>query len=73
MQNMEPIMINAFDIIYTKVDEAPELASGSLLPIIKAFVEPAGITIGTKDISLSARILAQFPQYLKPEHQKEKD
>ena len=70
---MEPIMINAFDIIYTKVDEAPELASGSLLPIIKAFVEPAGITIGTKDISLSARILAQFPQYLKPEHQKEKD
>ena len=52
------------DIIYTKVDEAPELASGSLLPIIQAFTAPAGITIGTKDISLAGRILAQFPDRL---------
>ena len=46
------------DIIYTKVDEAPELASASLLPIIQAFAEPAGVTVGTKDISLAGRILA---------------
>ncbi|CUA91703.1 NADP-dependent isocitrate dehydrogenase [Pannonibacter indicus] len=52
------------DIIYTKVDEAPELASASFLPIIKAFAKPAGISIGTKDISLAGRILAAFPQYL---------
>ena len=49
------------DIIYTKVDEAPELASASFLPIIRAFAKPAGITFGTKDISLAGRILAQFP------------
>lgn len=48
------------DILYTKVDEAPELASASLLPIIRAFAEPAGITIGTKDISLAGRVLAAF-------------
>ena len=53
------------DIIYTKVDEAPELASASLLPIIRAFAKEAGIAIGTKDISLAGRILANFPQYLK--------
>ena len=52
------------DIIYTKVDEAPELASASLLPIIRAFAKPAGITFGTKDISLAGRILAQFPDRL---------
>ena len=52
------------DIIYTKVDEAPELASGSLLPIVRAFTEPANIIIGTKDISLGSRILAHFPKYL---------
>ena len=52
------------DIIYTKVDEAPELASGSLLPIIRAFTKPANIMIGTKDISLGGRILAHFPKYL---------
>ena len=52
------------DIIYTKVDEAPELASGSLLPIIRAFTKPANIIIGTKDISLGGRILAHFPKYL---------
>ena len=52
------------DIIYTKVDEAPQLASASLLPIIRAFTKEAGITVGTKDISLAGRILANFPEYL---------
>ena len=52
------------DIIYTKVDEAPELASGSLLPIIRAFLKSSNITIDLKDISLSGRILAKFPSYL---------
>jgi isocitrate dehydrogenase len=41
------------DIIYTKVDEAPELASGFFLPIIQAFTGVAGINVGTKDISLA--------------------
>ncbi|GGF57041.1 isocitrate dehydrogenase, NADP-dependent [Terasakiella brassicae] len=48
------------DIIYTIVDEAPELASGSFLPIIQKFAGAAGIEVGTKDISLAARILALF-------------
>lgn len=52
------------DIIYTKVDEAPELASASLLPIIQRFAAAAGVTIGTKDISLAGRILATFPDHL---------
>ena len=52
------------DIIYTKVDEAPQLASGSFLPIIQAFTKVAGITIGTKDISLAGRIIANFPENL---------
>ncbi|WP_363324485.1 NADP-dependent isocitrate dehydrogenase [uncultured Roseibium sp.] len=52
------------DIIYTKVDEAPELASASFLPIIRAFTKAAGLTIGTRDISLAGRILANFPDYL---------
>ncbi|MBT6882661.1 MAG: NADP-dependent isocitrate dehydrogenase [Rhodospirillaceae bacterium] len=52
------------DIIYTKVDEAPELASASFLPIIRAFAQPAGITFGTKDISLAGRIISQFPDRL---------
>ena len=61
------------DIIYTKVDEAPELASGSFLPIIKMFTAPAGISIGTKDISLAGRILSQFPDHLKPEQRQADD
>ncbi|MBF0584915.1 MAG: NADP-dependent isocitrate dehydrogenase [Magnetococcales bacterium] len=52
------------DIIYTVVDETPQLASGSLLPIIQAFTKVAGISVGTKDISLAGRILANFPEYL---------
>ncbi len=57
-------MNDQIDIIYTKVDEAPELASGSFLPIIQAFTRPAGINVGTKDISLAGRVLAQFPERL---------
>jgi len=61
------------DIIYTKVDEAPELASGSFLPIIQSFAQVAGIKVGTKDISLAGRIIAQFPERLKPEQQQPDD
>jgi isocitrate dehydrogenase len=55
---------NTADIIYTKVDEAPEIASASLLPIVRAFAAAAGVTVGTKDISLAGRIIAAFPEYL---------
>ena len=51
-------------IVYTKTDEAPMLAAHSLLPILKAFSSKAGVEIETKDISLSARVLAIFPDYL---------
>jgi isocitrate dehydrogenase len=51
-------------IIYTKVDEAPALATYSFLPIVESFVKLAGITIETKDISLAGRVLAAFPKYL---------
>ncbi|MEP5341861.1 MAG: NADP-dependent isocitrate dehydrogenase [Algibacter sp.] len=51
-------------IIYTKTDEAPALATRSFLPIVKAFVKSSGINIETKDISLAARILAVFPDFL---------
>ncbi|MFU8780619.1 MAG: NADP-dependent isocitrate dehydrogenase [Kiritimatiellia bacterium] len=51
-------------IYYTKTDEAPALATYSLLPIVQAFAQPAGIRIETRDISLAGRILAQFPEYL---------
>jgi isocitrate dehydrogenase len=52
------------DIIYTKVDEAPELASASLLPIVRFFAQAAGVTVETRDISLAGRILGSFPEYL---------
>ena len=55
------------DIIYTKTDEAPQLASASLLPILKSFLSKADISIGTKDISLAGRILSQFPENLTAE------
>lgn len=51
-------------IIYTKTDEAPALATYSLLPIVKAFAAEAGIDVETSDISLAARILATFPEHL---------
>jgi len=51
-------------VIYTAVDEAPALATYSLLPIIKAYTKGAGFTVETKDISLSGRIIAAFPERL---------
>ncbi len=51
-------------IIYTRTDEAPALATASLLPILRAFAEAAGVEIELRDISLAARILAQFPDRL---------
>lgn len=54
-------------ILYTLTDEAPALATYSLLPIVKAFTDSAGVVVETRDISLSGRIISQFPEYLKPE------
>ena len=54
-------------IIYTHTDEAPMLATYSFLPLIKMFTAPAGINVETRDISLSGRIIAAFPECLKPE------
>ncbi|HEY8330092.1 MAG TPA: NADP-dependent isocitrate dehydrogenase [Pseudomonas sp.] len=51
-------------IIYTFTDEAPALATYSLLPIIQAFTASSGISVETRDISLAGRILASFPEYL---------
>lgn len=51
-------------IIYTKTDEAPALATYSLLPIVKAFTKHSGIAVETRDISLAGRILARFPENL---------
>ncbi len=56
-------------IIYTETDEAPALATYSLLPIIQAFTRSAGVEVETRDISLSGRILANFPEFLE-EHQR---
>src|SRR5690348_3278654 len=65
-------MSKAPTIIYTQTDEAPALATYSLLPIVQAFTKAAGIAVETRDISLSGRILANFSDSLKPE-QKQKD
>ncbi|MBL86155.1 MAG: isocitrate dehydrogenase (NADP(+)) [Winogradskyella sp.] len=54
-------------IVYTKTDEAPALATRSFLPIVQSFTKSSGITIETKDISLAARILAVFPDFLTEE------
>jgi len=61
------------DIIYTKVDEAPELASGSFLPIIQSFAKAADINVGPKDISLAGRIISQFPDKLPADKQQPDD
>lgn len=58
---------NKSKIIYTKTDEAPFLATHSLLPIIESFVSKANIEVQTRDISLAARILSQFPERLSEE------
>ena len=59
--------MTALEIVWTKVDEAPGLATFSLLPIVEAFVGTAGVTMRLKDISLAGRIIATFPEKLKPE------
>ncbi len=61
------------DIIYTRVDEAPQIASTSLFPVIQAFAHQAGVTVGTKDISLAARIIAQFSDRLTDEQKQSDD
>ncbi|RUO81444.1 isocitrate dehydrogenase (NADP(+)) [Idiomarina tyrosinivorans] len=54
-------------IIYTETDEAPRLATYSLLPIIQTFTKAAGVAVETRDISLAGRIISQFPEYLSEE------
>ncbi len=54
-------------IIYTLTDEAPLLATHAFLPIVRTFTAPAGIQVSASDISVAARILATFPEYLTPE------
>ena len=60
-------------IIYTHTDEAPALATYSLLPIIQRFAKPLGISIITKDISVSGRIIAQFSDGLKEDQRQDDD
>jgi len=64
---------NSFKINWTKVDEAPALASYSFLPIAKAFTKSSGVDIVTSDISLAGRILANFSDYLKEDQKIEDD
>ncbi|WP_127113196.1 NADP-dependent isocitrate dehydrogenase [Shimia sediminis] len=61
------------DILYTIVDEAPELASASFLPIIRKFVSAADISVGTPDISLAGRIIATFPENLTDDQRQSDD
>ena len=61
MKNKQPT------IIYTITDEAPALATYSLLPIIRAYTASSGINVDTRDISLAGRIIANFPEYLTEE------
>ena len=53
---------NSPTIIYTETDEAPALATLSLLPIIRTFTNAAGVKVETRDISLSGRVIANFPE-----------
>ena len=57
-------------IIYTLTDEAPLLATYSLLPIVQKFTAPAGIDVVTSDISVAARVIAEFPEFLTDEQKK---
>ena len=54
----------ASKIIWSKIDEAPALATYSLLPIVNAFTKAAGVEVETRDISVAGRIIANFPEYL---------
>ena len=56
--------IDSSTIIYTETDEAPRLATYSLLPIVQAFTKAAGVKVETRDISLAGRIMASFPEFL---------
>ena len=67
MSEITPSIITPATIIYTFTDEAPALATYSLLPIVEAFAGAAGIDVETRDISLAGRILATFPENLTPE------
>ncbi len=60
-------------IIYTHTDEAPALATYSLLPIVQAFTRAAGVVVETRDISLAGRILASFPDRLTPDRRQSDD
>jgi isocitrate dehydrogenase len=60
-------------IIYTLTDEAPALATYSFLPIVQAFTQVAAIAVETRDVSLAGRILAAFPDVLKPEQKQQDD
>ena len=59
--------MNPTRILYTYTDEAPALATYSLLPIVQAFTRAAGVVVETRDISLAGRILASFPDKLPPD------
>lgn len=58
MSNQQPT------IIYTPTDEAPLLATSAFLPIIRTFTAPASVNVVTSDISVSAHILGEFPEYI---------
>src|ERR1700679_2884270 len=60
------IEMSTAKIIYTLTDEAPALATYSLLPIVQAFTRSAGIAVETRDISLAGRVIANFPDDLSP-------
>ena len=63
----------AAKIIYTKVDEAPALATYSFLPIVKAFTKAAGVAVELRDISLAGRIIATFPEHLTAQQKQSDD
>ncbi|RLE25546.1 MAG: hypothetical protein DRJ50_02755, partial [Actinobacteria bacterium] len=60
-------------IVYTHTDEAPALATYSLLPIIEAYAGIAGIAIETRDVSLAGRIISSFPERMTPEQRVDDD
>ncbi|MGI9218336.1 MAG: NADP-dependent isocitrate dehydrogenase, partial [Hydrogenophaga sp.] len=60
-------MTSSSTIIYTLTDEAPLLATSAFLPIVRTFAAPAGVQVATSDISVAARVLATFADYLTPE------
>merc|ERR1719272_864623 len=61
--------VQAPTVVYTHTDEAPALATYSFLPILQAYAKPSGVEFEKKDISLSGRILSNFPEYLSEEQQ----